>query len=513
MSYTPSPSPPGSPSTSDSESESVKRSETSQSTSGNLISTPHPFAASIKATRAPPAYEKKPFTPPTTPPDSKKISSNPREQTRRSDVEADAAKRNIPRSPPFIDDEHERWDTAIAYAIDKAETTIDLSNAGLTFIPASIIDLKGLVVLAHNRCPSSDSSQRPFMRSITAPALLPSTPKRPFLPSHTTNRLEFRAAGQQFEGFKKKGADRNRCEVELYLMRNAIRMLPRELFALDCLVVLSLRQNKLTSLPPAICKLSGLRELNVANNRLSYLPAEIQALNLHSLHVSPNPFEAPPSPSEGEQKQPRLTRILGPLRRGPSVPTLCELALRRLLSPGMPSSHRTPGPTKSCLEASMSLAEIDGLALPPHIKRVIRASTGHGRARVTEEGECVDSELDMSWNACPCPRHYSPPISDTGVMKSVRFAIGTPNQKGLFNRSAPVFRVPVEERIEWVGTVAGVQVAESQSAWVPLLWRGCGPGCLDFLEDEEDSSSNKVDEHTFDAEGYGDEEFQFSDDE
>jgi hypothetical protein len=78
------------------------------------------------------------------------------------------------------------------------------------------------------------------MRSITAPALLPSTSKRPFLPSHTTNRLEFRTAGQRFEGFRKKDPDRNRREVEIYLMRNAIRMLPRELFALDCLVVLSL---------------------------------------------------------------------------------------------------------------------------------------------------------------------------------------------------------------------------------------------------------------------------------
>jgi hypothetical protein len=129
MSYTPSPSPPASPSTSDTDSESAKRSGASQSISGNLISTPHPFAASIKATRAPPSYEKKPFTPPTTPPDSKKTRFNLREQTRRSEVEADGAKRNIPRSLPFIDDEHQRWDTAIASAIDKAETKIDLRCA------------------------------------------------------------------------------------------------------------------------------------------------------------------------------------------------------------------------------------------------------------------------------------------------------------------------------------------------------------------------------------------------
>ena len=45
-----------------------------------------------------------------------------------------------------------------------------------------------------------------------------------------------------------------------------------------------------------------------------------------------------------------------------------------------------------------------------------------------------------------------------------------------------------------------------------MLWRGCGQGCLDFLEDGEDPGSS--DKDTFEAgKGDDDEEFQFSDDE
>ena len=79
------------------------------------------------------------------------------------------------------------------------------------------------------------------MRSMTTPARLPSSHIRPFLSSYSTNRLEFKATGQRLDYMRKQAVDRNGCEMELYLMRNAIRMLPRELFALDCLVVLSLR--------------------------------------------------------------------------------------------------------------------------------------------------------------------------------------------------------------------------------------------------------------------------------
>lgn len=89
---------------------------------------------------------------------------------------------------------------------------------------------------------------RILTRSITAPALF-LQPRientRLFLPSRTSNALVFGAAGQQRQN---RDPNRGRCEMELYLMGNTIRRLPRELFALDCLVVLSLRASPLVYL-------------------------------------------------------------------------------------------------------------------------------------------------------------------------------------------------------------------------------------------------------------------------
>lgn len=41
-----------------------------------------------------------------------------------------------------------------------------------------------------------------------------------------------------------------------------------------------------------------------------------------------------------------------------------------------------------------------------------------------------------------------------------------------------IFLDAAEERFEWV-TVAGVPN-------LPIQWLGCSPGCLDFLEDDDD---------------------------
>ena len=41
--------------------------------------------------------------------------------------------------------------------------------------------------------------------------------------------------------------------------------------------------------------------------------------------------------------------------------------------------------------------------------------------------------------------------------------------------------MPAEERYTWVTELAGVRVGESTGG-VPILWRGCRRGCLDFLD-------------------------------
>jgi len=147
----------------------------------------------------------------------------------------------------------------------------------------------------------------------------------------------------------------------------------------------------------------------------------------------------------------------------------------------------------------MTKAEIDTLPLPTHIQRVVHSSTGHIRA--SEGG--TDVVEDLSMTICPSlERHRG---------TRARFPQDVvPGE----DYDTPVFSTPVEERMEWVGVVAGVHVAENPAAWIPVLWRGCSKGCLAFLEENEEGKVKFADEPVFEA-GVGEEgeEFEFSDEE
>jgi hypothetical protein len=186
---------------------------------------------------------------------------------------------------------------------------------------------------------SASSTIRPFTRTASAPA---------------SYSLPHRApAGRQQE-----------ATIRLYLAKNALRTLPRELFSLKGLTVLSLCRsldhslaviplisisqgdNQIEYLPPSICCLTSLKELNLSNNKLQFLPAEILQLSLDSLRLVSNPFLKPPEqdrlPSSGRDVSLQPRRVLGPRTRhwpdqGP-VPHLHEIAYRVLLSPMNPAT-------------------------------------------------------------------------------------------------------------------------------------------------------------------------------
>lgn len=223
------------------------------------------------------------------------------------------------------------------------------------------------------------------------------------------------------------------------------------------LLIYTTGANKLTVLPAGIGRLSSLRELNIANNRLQFLPSEIQDLTLSTLHLHPNPFF--PFPLSDNEKP---LRAVGPIKRPfvSSVPTLSELALRTLLRPTdstLHVDHRLKPRTR--LEEVMSVSDIDGLHLPEHVQRVIRASTGHERSRRDEPSSQSLAEDDMRMNVCPNRQHHH--FHSLIRTRSVHFGM-------VKNEPSPtVFHTPVEERIEWVGRVAGVQIAESRAGWIP----------------------------------------------
>lgn len=58
--------------------------------------------------------------------------------------------------------------------------------------------------------------------------------------------------------------------------------------------------------------------------------------------------------------------------------------------------------------------------------------------------------------------------------------------------SSGLFVKPAEERYEWVTTLAGCEL----SSFVPILWRGCTAGCLDFLDGLKDGPIPNESVHT-----------------
>ena len=266
----------------------------------------------------------------------------------------------------------------------------------------------------------------------------------------------------------------------------------------------------------------ALVELNLANNKLKYLPAELTQLpRLTRLYLSLNPFLPAPDTrtqdigtllnsksSQSRPLRPHVSRTFGPLTRVyPSVPTrvlpLSELCLRVLLRPSQ-------GLGGSRLRVWQNY-EIDEWPVPSSIRKTLLASVD---ASVEAPGN------DVSWSEevaderfllraatyyphhCPNPKHglcYNPP--SMSVMESLdlrpvpspylhsavppAFLHAHMSRNDSVSPSAGNYLRHVEERLEWVRTIAGVKISVNDICQsVPILWRGCSPGCLQFLESQ-----------------------------
>ena len=251
--------------------------------------------------------------------------------------------------------------------------------------------------------------------------------------------------------------------------------------------------NALTYIPPQIAQLRALRELNVANNRITILPAELTALRLDRLSVTPNPLLPVPSPAEAKHLR---TRIVGPTTRMLGrVPPLSELILRYLISPSAPASPSNPNP-QSILAQHYQLPLLDSLNLRPDFTRVLSASVPGAVALpspskprrhppaiphvpsdpdTTGDNDKAD-ETVVGMSHCLAPHHLAP--GDVGQ--------NLPEGHWTWN-DAPYAQC-AENRIVWVEYIAGHKVGSGDYR-VPLLWRGCGVGCLDFLEVEEEEQA------------------------
>ncbi|KAJ7668361.1 hypothetical protein B0H17DRAFT_1087922 [Mycena rosella] len=402
-----------------------------------------PFAASAKGSWNPPEYEKggkknrrmSPSSP------TRIRVKKPRLLGPEASLETVVA--SSPRTSISLTAEEKEtviWDTAISKMVDTGNGAIDLENCNLSTIPhASVLDLGKFCVLEDNAArlnarvvvplgPPPLPLPRQFGRSFTAPAILG--------PGSLLSRVNERTAN----------------DIQLYLARNQISRLPVQLLFVERLTVLSLRNNKLKAIPPEVRNLRALHTLNVSGNQLRYLPAELADMILQALHVFPNPFLDPEEHLSAKHQLRHAKSAQGrvaispPSRSSARVPPLVELAFRSmfLAESGVPCAQNHKRRLAQYYE--LPLDRDSGTVIPPHLRRVLHA-VHPGSVCSDKASEPVDDE--PSFGSCPSPRHDR----------------------------VSMFVAAAEERYTWETVVAGVPVGGS----VPLKWRGCQWGCLDFL--------------------------------
>ena len=298
-------------------------------------------------------------------------------------------------------------------------------------------------------------------------------------------------------------------------------------FAAYILILSRAGNNSLDYLPPEIAQLQALKDLDVVNNNLRFLPAEMTTMTLTNLNVHTNPWYPDPAKASGLRDGAEI--VDNATRVHFCVPPLREVVIRYLLTPAAnqqrPLAPSPPAsPTTSLmatararqptmLEDRFQLPLQEGTLTPADEALIARlapaavsAPRRHAFSRATTSGPGAGLFTPTTTPALQpksereCPTRCSLPglgattqqqqqheqKTCSGRCPSPRHTYATPSvvvvgQPWPWPRLGPPFVMPAEERYTWVTELAGVRVGESTGG-VPILWRGCGRGCLGFLD-------------------------------
>ncbi|KAK0203029.1 hypothetical protein DFS33DRAFT_1262530 [Desarmillaria ectypa] len=456
---------------------------------------PHPYAASIKATKRPPEYDAErgkyankrllPQSP------NGQVAKRRRQTSQMDlkeldfdDVLIDTVELNVVadtsldadasfelNSSALLAQNEKIWEDAVEEIYRSGCGQVDLVGRDLQLIPDTAIDgLSKFFV-------PSDKQEREYVS--TSPMLQQKVFKRNFTAPATTDasksRFEMRLSTCSVLSL---GVPRE--EIHLQLRNNVISVLPIDLFDLQKLTLLGLRtfihlsqQNCLTYIPPEIAQLENLRELNLSMNKLEYLPSEMLRMKFKKLTLIGNPWRQ--APDQSPRPISETQHIL------PHVIPLAELCLRILFSPPSPPSPQTVLEKYYDLPLAEDKYYTPGRkqwpSIGPHLKSVLNA--------------CVPGSVYIDPDL--------PQATGTGVC-----------------RCGGVFVQHAEERFTWESIVAGFDLGER--AKVPMRWRGCQWGCLDYLEGSKGEKDDLLTEVLSDEDvvrpiEVGQGELDFSDDE
>jgi len=227
-----------------------------------------------------------------------------------------------------------------------------------------------------------------------------------------------------------------------------------------------LGSNKLTHIPSQIKDLKNLRELDLSVNKLQYLPAEMLQVQLIALNINVNSFLPNPSPTFA----PLETRVgvsKPELAGGSTVPSLRECCFRVLLG-------RVDGSDHTNLEAKYgSSQEVSVWNLSEAVRQVLNdcvpgsVSVGsRGKRQRLDDG--YEDETRLGMGVCPSPHHEERSyfVEPVEVCRC---------QETYTQTHADIILFKV--RYTWETRVAGKHLPTA----VPVQWRGCSAGCLDFL--------------------------------
>ncbi|GAA6058692.1 hypothetical protein JCM10212_003380 [Sporobolomyces blumeae] len=455
------------------------------------------------------------------------------------DVENDERPLSPVRNVETVD-----WNKVLAHAVLEGDGDIDLSNRLVARIPDSIGELSTLRKLP-TLSPFSRSKWERNVQSSPSLSLSNAVPLAGQASPTARRRFARSSSGSQSSSpCASLSAASVPLKVNLANNRLERNSLPNALFGLSNLRYLFLRGNQLNPLPEGIGRLTGLVELSLCANNLEYLPAEILRLeNLAVLLLHPNPFLPPPAskPSLRSVQRSQIAdatetdtaesvcgetqskkRLLGPLQTHFTVPSLKETALRTLLSQDPSTSipqrlvQRWDGTTvrkylaEHLFDAFHSTFMSTSLA---PVQPFVPPSSGGG-ARRRPDSACSSTSSPCSSPSKRPGSSFSPRPS---IPKQPFDPLANLCRSPLHDDSPQVFYEPAVERIEWVresslkpGATSSAAEALSgpgggerdratgskgsvyrEAKTIPIRWRGCGPRCLDWLEEEDDEEGDR----------------------
>ena len=240
------------------------------------------------------------------------------------------------------------------------------------------------------------------------------------------------------------------------------------------------------------------------------LPSTIIHLELTGFHVHPNPLYKRKTDDypEGVLVEVAPTgRILAGLKRtlDQSVPRLYSLCLNKLISPSTssnlpplldsfewePPRKGTPHPLHDAAALHEIVREI-----PEHdLRRVLQAirSSAHAFDNKRSDKRTGFASLGLGGSSAqktnPYPRTHITPAPDDASENPYYYPCPSRRHNEYFDPgsdrpSRHLFIHPAEERLEWRELFG--------QGKLPIRWKGCSPGCLSFLEVEEEDDGEEV---------------------